>query len=170
MPLKDPEARRAYEKARGQLAKTKADNAIAKKKSRAKHREKIREADRLYRLANRERRNAYNEKWRADNAEQFRAINLARNRANAGEVNARTARRTAAKKQAIPKWANLDKIAEIYRAARWMSEQSGEIWEVDHLVPLQNAKVCGLHCEANLEIVPRPENRRKSNRYWPDMW
>ena len=40
---------------------------------------------------------------------------------------------------------------------------------VDHIVPLQSALVCGLHCEANLEIIPGAANEAKKNYWWPDM-
>jgi hypothetical protein len=40
---------------------------------------------------------------------------------------------------------------------------------VDHIVPLVSKFVCGLHCEANLQLLPGPENQRKGNRVWPDM-
>jgi hypothetical protein len=40
---------------------------------------------------------------------------------------------------------------------------------VDHVVPLKSPLVCGLHCEANLELIPANDNFRKGNRHWPDM-
>lgn len=46
---------------------------------------------------------------------------------------------------------------------------------VDHAVPLYGEVndvhvVCGLHCEANLAIIPLRENKAKGNRHWPDIW
>lgn len=45
---------------------------------------------------------------------------------------------------------------------------------VDHIVPLIgkiNGKivVCGLHCEANLQIMSIEDNKRKGHTLWPDM-
>ena len=40
---------------------------------------------------------------------------------------------------------------------------------VAHVVPLQSKKVCGLHCEQNLAVIPKLDNCRKKNSYWPDM-
>jgi hypothetical protein len=93
--------------------------------------------------------------------EAYRLANLALYRAAA-------AKRRAAKLGATPAWANLDKIALIYDAAASLSEFMGAPYEVDHIVPLQSKFVCGLHCEANLEIIPREDNRSKGNFTWPD--
>lgn len=40
---------------------------------------------------------------------------------------------------------------------------------VDHIVPLQSNWVCGLHCEANLRVIPGAENESKRNFWWPQM-
>jgi hypothetical protein len=43
-------------------------------------------------------------------------------------------------------------------------------YHVDHIVPLTSDLVCGLHCEANLQIAVGKDNIAKNNRWWPDMW
>lgn len=78
-------------------------------------------------------------------------------------------KRQAAKLQAIPSWADMDKIEAIYTEARRLTELTGILHHVDHIVPLQSPWVCGLHCEANLQILPYYENQSKSNRVWPGM-
>jgi hypothetical protein len=50
------------------------------------------------------------------------------------------------------------------------ADAAGRGVDVDHLVPLRSPVVCGLHCEANLQLLSSVENIRKGNRYWPDMW
>jgi hypothetical protein len=57
----------------------------------------------------------------------------------------------------------------MYKAAKALSMLTSEKHEVDHVVPLKSKLVCGLHCEANLQIIKRSANRSKSNRRWPDM-
>jgi hypothetical protein len=72
----------------------------------------------------------------------------------------------AAKLRALPSWASRIEIEAIYRTARLL----GPDFHVDHIVPLQGDTVCGLHCEANLQIIPSDVNIAKRNRHWPDMF
>lgn len=83
--------------------------------------------------------------------------------------NEKNARRNRVRKGATPAWADLDKVLEIYRLAQQLSRQTGAPYHVDHIVPLQSDIVCGLHCEANLQVLPALINLQKHNRVWPDM-
>lgn len=74
----------------------------------------------------------------------------------------RVARRTGLK-QAIPIWADLIEIGNVYLEAAYMQ------MEVDHIVPLKNKLVCGLHTWDNLQLLPSTINNKKGNRHWPDM-
>jgi hypothetical protein len=47
--------------------------------------------------------------------------------------------------------------------------QDGINAEVDHMVPINNPLVCGLHNEYNLQIVTANYNKLKKERYWPEM-
>ena len=69
----------------------------------------------------------------------------------------------------MPAWANRELIAEKYRMARKVSNQTGIKHHVDHIVPMISQFVCGLHVEHNLQVVPAAYNVSKKNRYWPDM-
>ena len=73
------------------------------------------------------------------------------------------------RRKATPSWANKFFISEIYDLARGRTKVMGVKWQVDHIVPLKNDLVCGLHVEQNLRVVLATENRSKKNRYWPDM-
>jgi len=108
--------------------------------------------------------------WVAGNREAHNAKCARWVRLNRGKVNARTARRYAAKTKATPAWVLNDAdmlwmINEIYDLAKHRSAVTKIQWEVDHIVPLRGANVCGLHTPFNLRVVLSAENRRKSNTF-----
>ena len=70
----------------------------------------------------------------------------------------------ASKRQAIPKWANQKYIGLWYKLAKIESDRTDKCVEVDHIIPLISDKVCGLHCEDNMQLLFQEDNRRKSNR------
>ena len=66
--------------------------------------------------------------------------------------------RRAYKLKAVPRWANIEKIKEIYK-------QCGKGYHVDHIIPLRSSNVCGLHVENNLQILKAEDNISKGNRF-----
>jgi len=82
-------------------------------------------------------------------------------------------KRRAIKLQAIPKFIDVEFeemfIEEIYSLSALRTELLGIEFNVDHIVPLNSKTVCGLHYSANLQILEKELNLKKSNRYWPDM-
>jgi hypothetical protein len=80
---------------------------------------------------------------------------------NQGRVNATLAKRRADLLKATPKWAEYDKIVELYDKARMLTESTYIDYEVDHIIPLNSPIVCGLHCLDNLQILTGEENNRK---------
>ena len=78
---------------------------------------------------------------------------------------AATARRRAAVLNAMPEWADLEAIDLFYEFAQLLTEATEELYEVDHVIPLQGELVSGLHVETNLRVITRNVNRVKSNKY-----
>lgn len=69
----------------------------------------------------------------------------------------------------IPAWADRAGIREAFKRARALTLATGVRHSVDHIVPLNHPLVSGLHCPANLRVIPLDVNIRKSNATWPDM-
>lgn len=154
-------------------------NQIAKE-SRDKDPERQRAVRDRHYQNNREKENERCRKWRSNNPEKMSDINRAyyenhaeerREQARAyrsenphvtAEMNLRYRTRMAKCK---PSWADDDKIAEIYRAAKALNEAFGTDYQVDHIIPIFGKNVCGLHIESNLQIITADANRRKSNKF-----
>lgn len=108
--------------------------------------------------SNKDRKSAYDKAWRPEYRQRTPVESRAR-------VNARRCRLRAAR----PPWANKFFIREIYELAQLRTMATGVLHDVDHIVPITHELVCGLHCEANMQIIPSDLNKSKGNRYWPDM-
>ena len=68
--------------------------------------------------------------------------------------------------RATPKWLSAEHKAEIRRLYRIRNEliaATGRLYEVDHVVPIRNKSVCGLHVPWNLAVVQRDLNQKKRN-------
>jgi len=76
-------------------------------------------------------------------------------------------KRDAQKRNALPPWLNEEDLYPLYELAKDFSKETGEIWEVDHIDPLQSDLVCGLHVFENLEVIRREDNRIKGNKFTP---
>lgn len=89
---------------------------------------------------------------------------------HAAKLHEKVRARQAGKMLALPAWADRSAMTEFYKEAKRLTRETGVRYEVDHIVPLRGRGVCGLHCEANMQLLPKAENIRKLNRHWPDMW
>jgi hypothetical protein len=53
----------------------------------------------------------------------------------------------------------------VYKERDRLTEETGTQHHVDHIIPLQNRFVCGLHVEHNLRAIPWMVNIQKSNKF-----
>lgn len=171
----------------------------ASKEYKARNIEKVREASRLYRLENKDKeihRNKnykeqnkekialqrkeyreankasikeYRDRYREENKEECNARTKEWHRLNKHISNSYTAKRRFTKRQACPSWVCQESIKEVYLKARELTETTGIQYHVDHIIPLINNKVSGLHVLANLRIIPYYENLSKSNKLIEDI-
>jgi hypothetical protein len=72
------------------------------------------------------------------------------------------------KAKRTPKWLNSDDIwmmEEAYTLAALRTKIFNFAWEVDHTIPLRGKLASGLHVPHNLQVIPKVDNRNKSNRF-----
>lgn len=80
--------------------------------------------------------------------------------------NSLEAERRFRKKNATPDWLTQEhkqEIENLYWLARDLKAVSGQDYHVDHIVPLVNKNICGLHVPWNLQVLPAHINLSKSN-------
>ena len=141
---------------------------------------KVREYRKRWRTANPERAREYVRAWsrrypeRAAasasasyfrNLEKKRLLRRRNYERNKAAYIAANAARKAAKKRALPLWADLVTIRALYAEAEAKSLETGIQHHVDHIIPLKGKNVCGLHVENNLRVVPALINLRKHSRF-----
>jgi 5-methylcytosine-specific restriction endonuclease McrA len=89
-------------------------------------------------------------------------------KANPAKINAKIAKRRAAKLQATPLWLTKEHLKSIelyYLVAKWIEFILDEKIEVDHVVPLQGKNISGLHVPWNIQLLTKTVNRQKGNNY-----
>lgn len=127
-------------------------------------RDKNPNAHKIWYSENKQKRSEDFRAWLSANKEHRKLSHAQWAKANKHIVNAIGARRNAAKLKATPSWANEGAIRAIYAEAARLTQETGVRYEVDHIYPLQGKTVCGLHCEANLQIITKTANIRKGNK------
>lgn len=87
---------------------------------------------------------------------------------NRDKSNALYALRRASKKNATPSWLtkqDKEDMTDLYTICQMFKLYTGQEYHVDHIVPLVNKNVCGLHIPCNLRIVTAFENLSKNNKF-----
>jgi 5-methylcytosine-specific restriction endonuclease McrA len=91
-------------------------------------------------------------RYKEANPELYKALNSVRKRRH---------------RAATPKWVTAEHkqtMRQLYLDAQKLSKLTGERYVVDHIVPLINPEVCGLHVPWNLRVMTQEENLKKSNK------
>jgi len=133
------------------------------KKTRINNKQELKKYFKEYAENNREKIAEYQKEYRIKNNEktkEYRQTHIA-------EYNAHTMNRQARKLQATVSYSDSKAIKRIYRTAHILSKMIGRKMQVDHIIPLKNNLVCGLHHENNLQIISAERNRIKKNKFEP---
>jgi hypothetical protein len=70
-------------------------------------------------------------------------------------------------REATPAWLTKEQredIKQLYTEAQKITKLTGVRYEVDHIIPLINDIVCGLHVPWNLQVIPKTDNLKKANK------
>ena len=137
----------------------------------SENREEIRTKQKEYYDRTIDERQEAARQYRKEHVEERREYDKEYNKTHPDIRNAGRAKYRASKNQAIPAWANLDKIKEIYKKCIEMNKNTdGVKYVVDHIIPLQGENVCGFHVENNLQIITEIKNLQKSNKFDPELY
>ena len=140
-----------YQSWRKWLEANRGTHNLRVRRWQANNQEKVKADRKIWELANPDKVAAKTKRWRERNPEKYTAAAVA--------SVARRAKRA-------PKWLTKDDqwlMAQFYDVAKLRTKATGEIWEVDHILPLRGASVSGLHVPANLQVILKSENRAKRN-------
>ena len=139
------------------------------------NKEKVLQRNKEWVKNNREKRNYLSQKWRDENREKFRESCKKSREKNKARIIKNNIKRLKGLDYATPLWADLNYMNDVYsncREANNLFESLGlNSWkmQVDHIHPLKNELVCGLHNQFNLQVISAQENLKKSNKFYPDF-
>ena len=68
-----------------------------------------------------------------------------------------------------PPWVCLKTLRKLQAEARALTEATGQLHVLDHIVPLNHPRVCGLTVPWNIQIVHWKVNAVKNNHWNPDQ-
>lgn len=140
---------------------------VFKERDRAKHarnRESRLAKMREYDAKNSDSRNERARKRYEEDKERIKAKNYAYRSERPGLVRAWNNARRAVEKRATPPWADYKQIAEFYELAARLTQETGEPYHVDHVIPLRGKTVSGLHVQHNLRVIKAVDNLKKGAR------
>lgn len=146
------------------LAAKRVENAQARKAYNKAWEERNREARKLYnrqrRATNKEHYRLLKQSWIAKNKEHVKRYEKEYNSSTKGRAlrNAKNAHRRACRRAATPRWVCLDALKRIFL-------DCPKSYTVDHIIPLKNELVCGLHVPWNLQYLTGSENSIKINKF-----
>jgi hypothetical protein len=124
-----------------------------------------REDKRQYHKTHAEQDAKYFRKYREANQEKIKEYK----RTHQDKLNTYTMKYYTLRRSATIPYGELNSliISEAYELASLRTKLTGIKWNVDHVIPINNLYVCGLHVGINLQVIPAKDNKVKRNKLIP---
>ena len=116
---------------------------------------------------NKEKYREQNKVWYEKNRNYTRSLARKRRKKNKSKFIQYDRLYKSMRQQAQPKWLTeheKEQMILLYDQARHLTKTTGIKHTVDHIIPICNKKVCGLHVLQNLQILTQSENSSKGNK------
>jgi hypothetical protein len=145
------------------------DSRLAKMAEyRINKRDSVLEGKKRYYRENKDKCREMNKSWSAKNRDVINNLHKKWYKNNKHKALANTRIFQTKRRQAMPKWLTKDDkwlIEQAYELSALRTKIFGFKWHVDHIIPLSNKLVCGLHVIENLQVIPASENLSKTNKF-----
>lgn len=132
------------------------------------NREKARLSQLLYLENNKEKVVQNRTRYNTENRDKKAAWSRDWVQKNPAKVKLRSAGRREIIRRATPSWVSSeqwDEMNEFYARSRECRMLTGDLYHVDHIVPIKGKNVCGLNVPWNLQILPQDINGSKGTKY-----
>jgi len=113
---------------------------------------------------------AKSREWRAKNKDKMKSYYEAQCKRNPGYFAAKAARKIKPESNVKCDEYMEFLMEEFYSIANERTKVTGIRHEVDHIIPREHDKVCGLHTPYNLQVITATENSSKSNNWSIEEW
>ena len=112
-----------------------------------------------------DRRNSKDKYQKAKSKEGYRESRQRSYQKNKASYVTRAYNRYMKRKQHTLKNVTYKDLQVFYEEARKLTEETGIVHNVDHIIPIKNDLVCGLNVPWNLQILTEFENKSKKNKF-----